>query len=81
MRNLQDYDFYNFSVSSFNSEASVKKAGDVMDGVAVMISQTGGSNELLDSVPTLTQQYSEVVLDDPTLFGRIIFPNDNKRFV
>lgn len=81
MRNLQAYDFYSFSVSSFNSEASVKKAGDVMDGVSVMISRTGSSNELLDSLPTLLQQYSEVVLDDPTVFGSIIFPDDNKRFV
>lgn len=52
-----------------------------MDGVVVMINQTGGSNELLNKVPTLTNLYSEVVLGDPTSFDRIIFPDDNKRFV
>ncbi|KAK3864941.1 hypothetical protein Pcinc_029406 [Petrolisthes cinctipes] len=65
--------------ASLNNEASVKKAEDIMDGVVVMISNTGGSNELLDKVPTLTKLYSEVVLDDPTSLGRIIFPNNNNR--
>ncbi|KAK4307157.1 hypothetical protein Pmani_021063 [Petrolisthes manimaculis] len=68
--------------ASLNNEASVKKAEDIMDGVVVMISNTGGSNELLDKVPTLTKLYSKVVLDDPATSssGRIIFPpNDNSR--